>query len=122
MPLDLNKNDIEFQKKFDNKVYKIGTSQSLPNKYDKIGKELDAFKREVAQKFIFRTPDLLDKLIFPSEGEMYASLKRDGIFIGYYYNKEENISFFLNSPTRRVYSGLPVDYELEELIDQYLKE
>lgn len=101
--------------KIESKVgtYIVGREDSLPLQFISIGNKLDYYKKEIAQNFIFKTEDQIKEII----GEkFYVSLKRDGIFAGFYFDNKltnNHKSFFFNSPTHRVYIGLPIAKELE---------
>ena len=94
-------------------TYIVGKKNSLPIEFISIGNKLDYYRKEIAQNFIFKTEEQINEII----GEnFYTSLKRDGIFIGFYFNNKltnNHKSFFFNSPTHRIYLGLPIAKELE---------
>jgi hypothetical protein len=97
-------------------TYIVGKENSLPIEFTTIGNKLDFYRKEIAQKFFFRTEEQINEII----GEtFYASIKRDGIFAGFYFNnktKNKTQSFFFNSPTHRVYLNLPIAKELERYL------
>ncbi|MFX1325769.1 MAG: hypothetical protein ACFE8N_12520, partial [Promethearchaeota archaeon] len=92
-------------------TYIRGMPESVPVK--RTVPPVDNYRKHVAQRFITRReadiPNLLGK-------EFIVSLKVDGAFSGYYYNEDDNQSFFFNVPQHRVYIGLPVNKDLEQLL------
>jgi len=97
--------------------YIVGVENSLPKEYNKIGDKIDHYKRKIAQRFIFQREEEINDI---SGNEFIVSIKRDGIFAGLYYNRNEEgkKSFFINSPTRRVYMGLPINKEIEKDLEE----
>ena len=91
--------------------YIRGVPESVPVK--SVIPPVDSYRKHVAQRFITRReadiPNLIGK-------EFIVSVKVDGAFSGYYYNETTHHSFFFNIPQHRVYVGLPVGNELEDLL------
>jgi len=72
----------------------------------------DNYRRTISQKFLSR----YEKEIKGIRGtNMVISVKVDGIYVVFFY-KEGEYSFFTNSPTHRVFMGLPVHTELETIL------
>ena len=93
--------------------YIRGVPESVPLK--DVIPPIDNYRKHVTQRFITRReadiPNLLGE-------EFIVSVKVDGAFSGYYYNEEKQYSFFFNVPQHRVYIGLPVSKDLEELLQK----
>ena len=92
-------------------TYIRGVPESVPVK--ETIPPIDLYRKHVAQRFITRReadiPTLLGK-------EFIVSVKVDGAFSGYYYNEQTKYSFFFNVPQHRVYTGLPINRDLENLL------
>jgi len=93
--------------------YVRGVPESVPVK--ETIPPVDIYRKHVAQRFITRReadiPNLLGK-------EFMVSVKVDGAFSGYYYEQNKH-SFFFNVPQHRVYLGLPVNHDLEQLLKKH---
>jgi len=81
---------------------------------------VDNYRKHVTQRFITRReadiPNLLGE-------EFIVSVKVDGAFSGYYYNEDQSYSFFFNVPQHRIYIGLPVNKDIEDILQQnHIKE
>jgi len=91
-----------------------GTANSLP--VLEIGPIIDNYKKTVAQRFYSKRIEEFTKI----RGEiLFASVKVDGEYVGYYYDESMKASFFCNSPTNRIYMGLPVNEDLEKIMNLY---
>jgi hypothetical protein len=93
--------------------YIRGKPQTAP--YPKLVRKVDLYRRLIAQRFIARKEEEIPNLI---GNKFILSIKVDGGFTGYYYNTAKNESFFFNVPTHRVYLGLPVANDLEQIMKQ----
>jgi hypothetical protein len=95
--------------------YIRGVPESVPVK--EVIPPIDDYRKHVAQRFITRREEDIPTL---KGKEFIVSVKVDGAFTGYYYNKEKSQSFFFNVPQHRIYIGLPVEKELVELLEKKL--
>ena len=88
-----------------------GKANSLP--VPKIGPLIDNYKKTVAQRLFSKRIDEFTKI----RGEiLYVSVKVDGEYVAYYYEESSKESFFCNSPTNRIYTGLPVNEDLDKIM------
>ncbi|MBD3158148.1 MAG: hypothetical protein GF309_05105 [Candidatus Lokiarchaeota archaeon] len=92
--------------------YVRGTIQSI-NKPD-IERVVDNYRKNVTQKFIPKEDDEIDDI--PLWDGVYASVKYDGEFNVFCY-KEGEYSFFMNSPNHRVVYGMPVNEDINEIME-----
>jgi hypothetical protein len=92
--------------------YIRGVPESVPVK--EVIAPVDTYRKHVAQRFITRREADISTL---KGKEFIVSVKVDGAFSGYYYNKDKQYSFFFNVPQHRVYIGLPVSKDLENLLE-----
>lgn len=91
-------------------AYIRGKPKSLP--IPELAHLIDNYKKNIAQRLIPRRYEKIPKI----RGDiLYVSVKVDGEYVAYYYNGAGN-SFFCNSPTHRVYMGLPVIEDLDEIM------
>ena len=77
---------------------------------------VDNYRKHIAQRFITRREADIPTL---TGNEFIVSVKVDGAFSGYYYNKSSHHSFFFNIPQHRVYIGLPVSKDIEDLLQRH---
>ncbi|MFX1313741.1 MAG: hypothetical protein ACFFHD_14215, partial [Promethearchaeota archaeon] len=93
--------------------YIRGVPESVPVK--EVIPPVDIYRKHVTQRFITRReadiPQLMGK-------EFIVSVKVDGAYSGYYYNEMKEFSFFFNVPQHRVYIGLPVNKDVEEILQK----
>ncbi|MHA1374302.1 MAG: ATP-dependent DNA ligase [Promethearchaeota archaeon] len=91
-------------------TYIRGKPESLP--IPELAHLIDNYKKNIAQRLIPRKYEKIPKI----RGDvLYASVKIDGEYVAYYYDGTDN-SFFCNSPTHRVYMGLPVNEDLDKIM------
>jgi len=98
--------------KIENKLYAYirGKPESLP--IPKLAHLIDDYKKNISQRLIARRYEKIPKI----RGDvLYVSVKVDGEYVAYYYDGI-NDSFFCNSPTHRVYMGLPVNEDLDKIM------
>ena len=76
---------------------------------------VDNYRKHVAQRFITRREADIPNLM---GNEFVVSVKVDGAFSGYYYNEQTEQSFFFNHPQHRFYMGLPVNDDIEQLLQK----
>ncbi|KKN08690.1 hypothetical protein LCGC14_1054270 [marine sediment metagenome] len=93
--------------------YIRGVPESVPVK--EVIPPVDNYRKHVAQRFITRREADISTL---NGEEFIVSVKVDGAFSGYYYNKKKQESFFFNIPQHRVYLGLPVGKDLVSLLQK----
>ncbi|MFW9874037.1 MAG: RNA ligase family protein [Candidatus Thorarchaeota archaeon] len=94
-------------------TYIRGVAESVPVK--DIIPPVDNYRKHVTQRFITRRETDIPHLLGE---EFIVSVKVDGAFSGYYYNEEKKYSFFFNVPQHRVYIGLPVNKDLEDILQK----
>jgi len=100
------------EEKIENKLnaYIRGKPDSLP--IPKLAPLIDNYKKNIAQRLIPRRYEQIPKI----RGDvLYVSTKVDGEYAAYYFDGVED-SFFCNSPTHRIYMGLPVIGELDQIL------
>jgi hypothetical protein len=92
-------------------TYIRGKKESIP--IPEIAPFIDNYKKNIAQRFYPRRFEKIPKI----KGEvLYISVKVDGEYACFYYSENISQSFFCNSPTHRIYAGLPVNNDLEKIM------
>jgi hypothetical protein len=94
--------------------YLRGIPESVPIK--EVIPPVDFYRKHFAQRFITRRESDIPNL---KGKEFVVSIKVDGAFSGYYYNKNTGHSFFFNVPQHRVYIGLPLNKDIEEYLQKH---
>lgn len=92
-------------------TYVRGNPNTLP--YMELIQKVDNYKKNVCQRLI---PWRFEKIPKIRGEELYASVKVDGEYNIFYYNEATEDSFFSNSPTHRIYTGLPVNEDLNSIM------
>ncbi|MBN1801737.1 MAG: ATP-dependent DNA ligase [Candidatus Lokiarchaeota archaeon] len=91
--------------------YLRGKSESLP--YSDLAKKIDFYRKNITQRFLTRREE--DIIGLPGKN-FIASVKVDGAFTGYYYDEKKDESIFFNTPTHRVFLGLPINDEMKQIM------
>jgi hypothetical protein len=95
-------------------TYIRGKANTVP--YFELLQKVDEYKKNVCQRFI---PLRYEKMPTIKGEQLHASVKVDGEYCLFYYNAQAEDSFFCNSPTHRVYMGLPVNEDLNSLMKKH---
>ncbi|MFX1571786.1 MAG: hypothetical protein ACFFB0_03480 [Promethearchaeota archaeon] len=99
-------------------TYVRGIAESVPVK--EVIPPVDNYRKHIAQRFITRREEDIPNLLGE---EFIVSIKVDGAFSGYYNNEDQSYSFFFNVPQHRIYIGLPVNKDIEDILRQnHIKE
>ncbi len=78
-----------------------------------LAQPLDMYRKHITQRFITRREEDILNL---SGKKFITSIKVDSAFTGYYYDEKEKLSFYFNTPTHRIFVGLPINKEMEDLL------
>ena len=78
-----------------------------------IGNLIDSYKKILQKFYAIR----FEKIRNIRGNELYISVKIDGEYVGYYFDKEREISIFCNTPTHRIYMGLPVNDDIDKIMN-----
>ncbi len=104
-------------------TYQRGTPESIKDK--DVMKAVDDYKKSIAQKFTSMDPSMLSDFKTGAAryklGEnLFASIKVDGEYALFVYDAGDpdgEKSYFCNSSSHRVHMGLPVNADLEKMLN-----